>query len=159
MYCTLSAFAARNRCHFRRISFSAFVISCIFFGSFSDLTEITYPSGVSCIMPANSFLYSLTDISSVRSLIPYCLANDANAVALEGALHDRLDAQRVNKVNRRKEFFYSSVDELESIVNEIDPTAEFNKTMMATEFRQSQSSDETYTDDYRSDVDFEDDDD
>lgn len=82
-----------------------------------------------------------------------------NAVALEGALHDRLDAQRVNKVNRRKEFFYSSVDELESIVNEIDPTAEFNKTMMATEFRQSQSSDETYTDDYRSDVDFEDDDD
>lgn len=82
-----------------------------------------------------------------------------NAVALENALHSRLDAQRVNKVNRRKEFFYSSADELEAIVNEIDPTAEFNKTMMATEFRQSQSSDETYTDDYRSDVDFEDDDD
>ena len=82
-----------------------------------------------------------------------------NAVALESALHDRLDAQRVNKVNRRKEFFYSSVDELEAIVNEIDPTAEFNKTMMATEFRQSQSSDETYTDDYNGDIDIEDDDD
>lgn len=82
-----------------------------------------------------------------------------NAVALENALHSRLDAQRVNKVNRRKEFFYSSADELEAIVNEIDPTAEFNKTMMATEFRQSLSSNETYTDDYRSDVDFEDDDD
>lgn len=82
-----------------------------------------------------------------------------NAVALESALHDRLDAQRVNKVNRRKEFFYSSVDELEAIVNEIDPTAEFNKTMMATEFRQSQSSDETYTDDYHDDIGIEDDDD
>lgn len=76
-----------------------------------------------------------------------------NAVALEGALHERLDSQRVNKVNRRKEFFYSSVDELEAIVNEIDPTAEFNKTMMAAEFRQSQSSDKTYTDDYHSEFD------
>lgn len=87
------------------------------------------------------------------------VSSKTNAVALEGALHDRLDAQRVNKVNRRKEFFYSSVDELEAIVNEIDPTAEFNKTMMATEFRQSQSSDETYTDDYNGDIDIEDDDD
>lgn len=82
-----------------------------------------------------------------------------DAVALESALHNRLDAQRVNKVNRRKEFFYSSVDELEAIVNEIDPTAEFNKTMVATEFRQSESSDETYTDDYHDDIDIEDDDD
>ena len=30
-------------------------------------------------------------------------------------------------------------------MNEIDPTAEFNKTMLAEDFRQSLSSDELYT--------------
>ncbi len=60
-----------------------------------------------------------------------------DAVALENELHKRLDAQRVNKVNRRKEFFNASVDELAQLVAEIDPTAEFNKTMVAEEYRLS----------------------
>lgn len=68
-----------------------------------------------------------------------------DAVALEAKLHQRLDSKRVNKVNLRKEFFYSSVEELEALVNEIDPSAEFTKTMLAEEFRQSQSSDEVYS--------------
>ncbi len=73
-----------------------------------------------------------------------------NAVELENRLHERLHKQRVNKVNLRKEFFYSSVDELEALVNEIDPTAEFNKTMLAEDFRQSNSTDEIYSNDYSS---------
>lgn len=68
-----------------------------------------------------------------------------DAVALEGQLHERLNGQRVNKVNARKEFFYSTVDELETLVNEIDPSAEFTRTMAAEDFRQSQSTDEVYT--------------
>lgn len=76
-----------------------------------------------------------------------------DAVSLESKLHNILNDKRVNKVNMRKEFFYTSVDELEQIVNEIEPTAEFNKTMLADEFRQSQSSDENYTTDYISDED------
>lgn len=68
-----------------------------------------------------------------------------DAVSLESALHSRLDNQRVNKVNSRKEFFYSTIDELEQIVNEIEPTAEFNRTMAAEDYRQSLSSDENYT--------------
>lgn len=71
-----------------------------------------------------------------------------DAVGLEKKLHDILNEKRVNKVNTRKEFFYTSVDELEALVNEIEPTAEFNKTMLAEEFRQSQSSDEVYTTDF-----------
>ena len=67
-----------------------------------------------------------------------------DAVALEGQLHQRLNNQRVNKVNLRKEFFYSSVEELEAIVNEIDPSAEFTRTMVAEDFRQSQSTNEVY---------------
>ncbi len=76
-----------------------------------------------------------------------------NAVSLEANIHKRLNSKRVNKVNSRKEFFYSSIDELEQLVNELEPTAEFNKTMMATEFRQSISTDENYTSDYTLDDD------
>lgn len=71
-----------------------------------------------------------------------------DAVSLENTLHERLNNKRVNKVNLRKEFFYSSVDELETLVNEIDPTAEFNKTMLAEDFRQSISSDEIYSSEF-----------
>ena len=37
----------------------------------------------------------------------------------------------------RKEFFKVSIDELEKIVTDIDPAAEFKKTMAAEEYRQS----------------------
>lgn len=60
-----------------------------------------------------------------------------DAVSLETELHQRLNDKRVNKVNLRKEFFNATVDELEELVAEIDPTAEFNKTMAAEEYRQS----------------------
>ena len=68
-----------------------------------------------------------------------------DAVGLETKLHQALNDKRVNKVNLRKEFFYSTVDELEALVNEIDPSAEFSKTMLAEEFRQSQSCDNVYS--------------
>lgn len=70
-----------------------------------------------------------------------------DAVALETALHKRMHEKRVNKVNLRKEFFYSSVDELEALVYEICPTAEFNRTMLAEEFLQSQATDTVYSSD------------
>ena len=76
-----------------------------------------------------------------------------DAVGLESKLHNILNDKRVNKVNLRKEFFYCSIDELEQLVTEIEPTAEFNKTMLAEEFRQSQSSDEIYTSDESIDLD------
>lgn len=71
-----------------------------------------------------------------------------DAVSLENKLHTILNEKRVNKVNLRKEFFYATLDELELLVTELDPTAEFNKTMIAEEFRQSQSTDTPYTNDY-----------
>ncbi len=74
-----------------------------------------------------------------------------DASGLETELHHRLDDRRVNKVNLRKEFFNVSVDELESLVNEICPSAEFNRTMLAEEFRQSQSATAVYTSEYSTD--------
>ena len=61
-----------------------------------------------------------------------------DAVELEKKLHDILNDKRLNKVNLRKEFFKVDISELEKLVASIDPTAEFNKTMLAEEFRQSE---------------------
>ena len=55
----------------------------------------------------------------------FIFSNDA--VGLEKKLHDILNDRRLNKVNLRKEFFKVGIDELEKLVNSIDPTAEFNK--------------------------------
>ena len=76
-----------------------------------------------------------------------------DAVSLEGKLHEMLNDKRVNKVNLRKEFFQTTIDELEQLVTKIEPTAEFNRTMLAEEFRQSQSSDSVYTSDFSFDMD------
>ncbi len=65
-----------------------------------------------------------------------------NAVDLESNLHKRLNSQRLNKVNLRKEFFVTSIDELENFVYELEPTAEFNKTLLAEQYNQSLSIDE-----------------
>ncbi|MPM74766.1 hypothetical protein SDC9_121755 [bioreactor metagenome] len=62
-----------------------------------------------------------------------------DAVGLENNLHSRLHARRLNKVNLRKEFFDVSLDELEQLVEEINPTAEFNRTMLAEDYNQSLS--------------------
>ena len=62
-----------------------------------------------------------------------------DAVGLEAELHKHLNDKRKNKINLRKEFFDVSIDELEKLVQEINPAAEFKTTMLATEYRQSQS--------------------
>ena len=81
-----------------------------------------------------------------------------DAVGLESTLHKTLHERRQNKVNLRKEFFTISVDELEALVNELDPTAQFTKTMLAEQFRQSQSMAYVLNDEEESDVDLDDDD-
>ena len=67
-----------------------------------------------------------------------------DAVGLETRLHQDLSANRLNKVNLRKEFFVSNIDELEKLVYELDPTAEFNRTMVAEDYNQSIATDENY---------------
>jgi hypothetical protein len=73
----------------------------------------------------------------VHSLI---FSNDA--VSLENRMHELLNASRLNRVNLRKEFFKIPLDQLEQLVQDVDPTAEFKRTMAAEQFRQSLSIDE-----------------
>lgn len=62
-----------------------------------------------------------------------------NAPELETAIHKMLNDKRVNKVNLRKEFFRVSLDDLEKLVFELQPTAEFNRTMLAEQYNQTLS--------------------
>lgn len=65
-----------------------------------------------------------------------------DAVALETKLHRMLNNKRINKINLRKEFFRISLDELQALVEDCDPSAAFNRTALAEQFRQSLSIDE-----------------
>ena len=65
-----------------------------------------------------------------------------NAPELELKLHKQLHNMRINKINLRKEFFRISIDELEELVYSLEPTAEFNKTMLAEQYYQSMTVDE-----------------
>ena len=69
----------------------------------------------------------------------HCMIFSEDAPTLETKMHHRLDALRVNKVNLRKEFFRVSLDEIEKIVHEEDPTAEFHRLVPAEQYNQSQS--------------------
>jgi len=60
-----------------------------------------------------------------------------NAPELELKLHKKLHNNRVNKINLRKEFFKIGIDELEELVYSLEPTAEFNRTMLAEQYYQS----------------------
>ncbi len=65
-----------------------------------------------------------------------------NAPDLEYKLHKHLNNQRINKVNLRKEFFNTSIDDLETLVYSLEPSAEFNKTMLAEQYYQSMAVEE-----------------
>lgn len=62
-----------------------------------------------------------------------------DAVGLEQNMHRILSDKRVNKVNLRKEFFRVTIDELEELVYSLEPSAEFNRTLLAEQYYQSLS--------------------
>lgn len=61
-----------------------------------------------------------------------------DAPALENALHHAFDDRKVNMVNKRREFFNVSLDEIEKVVKEnFDGSVEFEKTALAEQYRES----------------------
>ena len=61
-----------------------------------------------------------------------------DAPALETALHKAFDDKRVNKINRRKEFFHVTLDEIrEEVEKNFNKTVEYTKYAEAMEYRQS----------------------
>ena len=61
-----------------------------------------------------------------------------NAPALEGKLHERFAAGRLNKVNGRKEFFRADISEIESIIRaNYDAVVEVTHEAAAEQYRES----------------------
>jgi DNA repair exonuclease SbcCD ATPase subunit len=122
---------------------NVYVISNL--GSFG---EGIFKIGMTRRMNPQDRVNELGDASVPFKFDVHCFIFSKDAVSLESELHKRLSSKRVNKLNGRKEFFYTSIDELETLVNEIAPTAEFVRTMTAEDYRQSLSTDEVYTTDF-----------
>lgn len=103
-------------------------------GSFGDNT---FKIGMTRRMEPQQRVDELGSASVPFRFDVHALIFSDNAVGLENELHKRLSNQRVNKVNFRKEFFRTDIATLEILVEEIDPTADFNITMFAEEYNQS----------------------
>lgn len=78
-----------------------------------------------------------------------------DAVSLENKLHKILNDKRVNKVNMRKEFFRIPIEELEELVLSLEPSAEFKTTMLAEQYRQTQTIDEGLMDEISEEINLE----
>lgn len=84
----------------------------------------------------------LGDASVPFSFDVHAMIFSEDAVGLEAKLHNILNEHRLNKINLRKEFFKIDLDSIETIVLNEDPSASFNRTMLAEEYRQSISIEE-----------------
>ncbi len=61
-----------------------------------------------------------------------------NAPALEAALHNAFDDKKVNMVNKRREFFNVTLDEIENVVKKnYDKTVDFVRIPQAEQYRES----------------------
>lgn len=111
-------------------------------GSFG---ENAFKVGMTRRLDPQDRVNELGDASVPFKFDVHCFIFSDDAVSLEKKLHHLLKEKRVNRVNLRKEFFNTNVGELEILVTEIEPTAEFNITMLAEEYRQTLSCTENYT--------------
>jgi len=103
-------------------------------GSFGDKM---YKIGMTRRMNPMERVDELSDASVPFRFDVHAMIFSDDAVGLEKNLHERLGSHRVNKVNLRKEFFETTVDDLEELVTSLDPTVEFRKTLIAQEYYRS----------------------
>lgn len=69
----------------------------------------------------------------------HCMIYSENAPELENMLHKKLEPKRVNLVNQRAEFFNTTIEELSSIVNELNLNMQLTKIAEAREYRETLS--------------------
>jgi stress response protein SCP2 len=86
-------------------------------------------------------VYELGSASVPFKFDVHTLVFSHDAVALETALHREFDQQRVNRVNRRREFFRVSLAEVRAALEKVgtNHVVEFREVAEAPEWRQSQA--------------------
>lgn len=104
-------------------------------GSFG---ENVYKIGMTRRLDPNDRVKELGDASVPFSFDVHAMIKSDDAPKLEKLLHKKFDNARVNKINKRKEFFNVSLEEIEDFISEHhDADVEFQRTMIAEQFRQS----------------------
>jgi hypothetical protein len=79
----------------------------------------------------------LGDASVPFTFDVHALIESDDAPNLESILHKVFDNRRVNRVNRRKEYFNVNLDDIEKELLKLDINALINKVASADEFYQS----------------------
>ena len=109
-----------------------YIISNI--GSFgTDVLKI----GMTRRMDPMDRVKELGDASVPFSFDVHALIESDDAPQLESTLHNVFDKKRVNKVNRRKEYFRIDIDEIERELEKMNINALINKVASADEYYQS----------------------
>lgn len=111
-----------------------YIISNI--GSFGDSV---YKIGMTRRLEPIDRIDELGDASVPFDFDVHGLIYSENAPELENIIHKKLESKRVNLVNRRAEFFDTTIDELEAIVNELNLNMQLTKLAEAKEYRESLS--------------------
>ncbi|RLC75095.1 MAG: DUF4041 domain-containing protein [Chloroflexi bacterium] len=109
-----------------------YVISNI--GSFGDNI---YKIGMTRRLEPMDRVRELGDASVPFRFDVHAMIYSENAPELENKLHHIFDDKRLNLINRRREFFNISLDEIEKAVRENYGEIEFTKLAEAREFRES----------------------
>lgn len=91
--------------------------------------------GVSRRLDINARFAELNNASVPYKFKIHCVIFSDDCFALESALHREFDSRRVNVVNKKKEFFYVGLDEVEEVVkSKYDPSAKFYKDIVCEDF-------------------------
>lgn len=110
-----------------------YIISNI--GSFG---ENIYKIGVTRRLEPLDRVDELGDASVPFDFDVHALIFSDDAPALENALHRAFERRRLNMINRRREFFHVTLDEIETVVRtNFDKPVEFIRLADAPEYRQS----------------------
>lgn len=111
-----------------------YVISNI--GSFG---EDTYKIGMTRRLDPQDRVDELGDASVPFRFDVHAMIFSEDAPKLESTFHQRFADRRVNLVNRRKEFFHVSLQEVESLAHSLGVKVEFTHLAEAREFKESGS--------------------
>ena len=111
-----------------------YIISNI--GSFGDTV---YKIGMTRRLEPMDRIDELGDASVPFDFDVHGLIYSENAPEIENIIHKKLESKRVNLVKRRAEFFDTTIDELEAIVNELNLNIKLTKMAEAKEYRESLS--------------------
>ena len=117
-----------------------YIISNI--GSFGDTV---YKIGMTRRLEPMDRIDELGDASVPFDFDVHGLIYSENAPELENILQKKLESKRLNLVNRRAEFFNTTIDELEAIVNESNLNIQLTKMAEAKEYRETLSLKEVQT--------------